>query len=135
MQQKVLHVEDVAVLFGISKSAARRRAREGRLPAVKQGGRWVFDSQNLSITWNAVMGKRKPSSRPVQDFQRLLFLVEKLDCRDVAIFEDEQREVLDLVLGLLPTRFKGAVWGLLQRLRGNPAFAFLELVPDIVPIH
>lgn len=135
MQQKVLYTEDVAVLFGLSPSTVRRRAQRGDFPAEKRGRQWVFEAKRLNITWNAVMARRKPSARPAQDFQRLVYLVENLDCGDVAVFEDEQREALDLVLGLLPTIFRGAVWNLMERLRGNPAFAFLDLVPKLVPIH
>ncbi len=135
MERRVLKTGDVAVLFGVSPSTVRRRARAGNLPARKDKQRWVFDAGKLSITWNAVMGGRKPSSKPAQDFQRLVCLVESIDRGDVVVFEDEQREALDLVLGLLPTRFRGAVWSLVELLRGNPRFAFLELVPRLVPLH
>ena len=135
MQQKKLYVEDVAVLFGVSESTVRRRARMGDFPARKRGRRWEFNPKELSITWSAVMARREPSSRPSQDFQRLVCLVRDLDCGDVAVFEDEQREALDLALGLLTTRFRSAVWNLIEHRRGHPCFAFFDLVPRLVPIH
>ena len=135
MQQRKLYVEDVAVLFGLSPNAVQRQARQGDLPAVKYRGRWVFDPKKLSITWNAVMGGRKPSTKPKQDFQRLRWLVEDIASGDVVTLEEDQREALDLVLKLLGTKFRAQVWRLIESVRGNPCFAFLELVPRLVPIH
>ena len=135
MQKRGLYVEDVAVLFGLSSSTVQRQAREGKLPAVKQGGRWVFNPKKLRITWNAVMAGRKPSTKPKQDFQRLVWLVEDIASGDAVIFEEDQREALDLVLKLLGTRFGAQVWRLIESVRGNSYFAFLELVPRLVPIH
>ena len=135
--QKVLHTKDVAVLFGISPSTVRRRARVGDFPARKRRRRWEFDPRKLAITWNAVMSCRKPSPAPVEDFQRFRELIERIERRDVPVYEDAQREVLDLALSLLATEdgFRAPVWRIIQRVRYAAGFGFLEMIPDFVPIY
>jgi len=129
--------EEAAILFNRSRSTIRRWAREGRLPGMKCEGRWVFDPRELSITWNTLMGDRKPSSRPTEDFQRFRDLIERIERRDVPIYEDAQREVLDLALSLLASEdgFRISVWRIIQRVKHAPGFAFFELIPNFVPIR
>jgi excisionase family DNA binding protein len=40
--KEVLGVEEVAELLGVSVATVQRRARDGKLPAVRVGRRWVF---------------------------------------------------------------------------------------------
>ncbi len=135
MQQKVLYTEDVAVLFGLSPSTVQRRARLGDFPAKKVKGRWVFDPRDLRKPWCSFVGGVRPSGSPSRDFERLRQLVQELDLGDVVGFEAAaQREILALVQRLLATRnpramgLRTRVRTLVQHLRENPKFAFLELV-------
>lgn len=43
----VLDCEDIAILFGISVSQARRLAREGKIPAFPVGNRWRFEKSKI----------------------------------------------------------------------------------------
>jgi len=45
---EILTVEQVAELFGVTLSAARRAAALGRLPARKLFGRWYFSRKGIS---------------------------------------------------------------------------------------
>lgn len=135
MQKGVLYVEDVAVLFMVNESTVRRWAREEKLSAKKVGRRWVFPVDDLNIIWNTLMAKQPPSTQPKRDLKTFLALVADIDTSDVDVFEEAQQEALDLALGLLPTSVGGAVWEVLQRLRGNAGFGFVDLIPRLVPIH
>lgn len=54
----VLTVPQVADLLGISEQTVRNEAREGRLPAVRAGRKWVIPRDRL-IKW-LYGGKDKP---------------------------------------------------------------------------
>ena len=43
----VLDCEDIAILFGISVSQARRLAREEKLPSFRVGSSWRFEKNKI----------------------------------------------------------------------------------------
>ncbi len=133
MQQgKTIGTEVVAILFNRSRGTVRRWLRDEKLVGEKRGGRWRIPAEGLGATWSAVMADRKPSSAPVEDFQRFRALVEKIERRDVAVYEDAQHEVLDLALSLLAAGdgFREPVWRIIQHVKEAPAFEFFGLLPS-----
>ena len=45
--KRILLVDDVAELFGVSASAIRHAAQDGTLPAAKMFSKWVFDLDEI----------------------------------------------------------------------------------------
>ena len=137
MQGRTIDTEAAAILFNRSRGTIRRWLRGGKLVGEKHEGQWKIPRKGLGATWSAVMGGRKASSAPVEDFQRFRALVEKIERRDIAVFEDAQHEVFDLALALLATEdgFRAPVWKIIQRVKHAAGFGFFETLPDFVPIH
>lgn len=48
----ILNVEQVAEMFGITCRQVRLWAKQGRLPAVRVGRRWYFESDALRTLWS-----------------------------------------------------------------------------------